>query len=97
VVLTVAFATFLVTSLDRLAWANANLLAGKSLGIQVAALGVFVTAFYVGYVSASAVGGFVADRIGPRRCFFLRWRRSRSPPSCSASHRRLSWASRCRG
>jgi sugar phosphate permease len=71
VVLAVAFAAFLVTFLDRLAWANANLFAGKSLGIPIAALGAFVTAFYVGYVSASALGGFVADRIGPRRMLFL--------------------------
>jgi sugar phosphate permease len=71
VVLGIAFAAFLVTFLDRLAWANANLLAGKSLGIPIAALGVFVTAFYIGYVAASALGGFVADRIGPRRMLVL--------------------------
>ena len=71
VVLAVAFAAFLVTFLDRLAWANANLSASKSLDISIAALGVFVTAFYAGYVSASALGGFVADRIGPRRMLFL--------------------------
>ncbi|WP_407174833.1 MFS transporter [Bradyrhizobium sp. STM 3562] len=71
VVLSVAFAAFFVTFLDRLAWANANLLASKSLQIPIAALGLFVTAFYVGYVSASALAGFVTDRIGPRLMLFL--------------------------
>jgi len=71
VVLAVAFAAFFITFLDRLAWANANLLASQSLQIPVAALGVFVTAFYVGYVSASALAGFVTDRIGARLMLFL--------------------------
>ncbi|OAF14864.1 hypothetical protein AYJ54_41345 [Bradyrhizobium centrolobii] len=61
----------LITFLDRLAWANANLLASKSLGLPLAELGVFVTAFYVGYVAANALAGFVTDRIGSRRMLFL--------------------------
>lgn len=71
VVLAVAFSAFLVTFLDRLAWATANLFAGKSLEIPIAALGVFVTAFYVGYVTASALAGFVTDRVGPRLMLFF--------------------------
>jgi len=71
VVLAVASSAFLVTFLDRLAWANANLLAGKSLEIPIAALGVFVTAFYVGYVIASALAGFVTDGVGPRLMLFF--------------------------
>jgi len=71
IVLAIAFAAFFATFLDRLAWASANLLASKSLGIPIAGLGTFVTAFYIGYVSASALTGFVTDRIGPRRILVL--------------------------
>jgi sugar phosphate permease len=71
VVLSVAFAAFFVTFLDRLAWASANLPASKSLEIPISALGVFVTAFYVGYVTASAFAGFVTDRVGPRLMLFF--------------------------
>lgn len=71
VVLSVAFAAFFITFLDRLAWANANLVASKSLALPIAALGVFVTAFYVGYVAASALAGFVTDRVGSRLMLFF--------------------------
>lgn len=71
VVLSVVFAAFLVTFLDRLAWANANLMASKSLDIPVATLGLYVTAFYTGYVIASGLAGFVTDRIGSRLMLFL--------------------------
>ncbi|WP_438451722.1 MFS transporter, partial [Listeria monocytogenes] len=40
---------------------------GHSLGISVAMLGAFVTAFYVGYVVANVGGGFLTDVIGGRR------------------------------
>jgi sugar phosphate permease len=71
IVLTIAFAAFFITFLDRLAWASANLFASQTLNIPIAALGVFVTAFYVGYVTASALAGFVTDRIGARLVLFL--------------------------
>jgi len=70
VVLSVVFAAFFVTFLDRLAWANANLIASKSLGIPIATLGVYVTTFYAGYVIASALAGFVTDRVGSRLMLF---------------------------
>ena len=54
-------------SFDRLAWANVSLLASKSIGVPLAALGAFVTAFYIGYVIANVLGGILTDRIGPRR------------------------------
>src|SRR5206468_6877040 len=47
-------------------WANVAVSVGESLGLTVAALGVFVTAFYVGYVSSNALGGFFVDRFGGR-------------------------------
>jgi len=71
VVLSVVFAAFLVTFLDRLAWANANLMASSSLDIPIATLGLYVTAFYTGYVIASGLAGFVTDRIGSRLMLFF--------------------------
>lgn len=71
VVLGIAFSAFFVTFLDRLAWANASLLASKSIGMPLAALGVFVTAFYAGYVVASALSGFATDRFGARLMLVL--------------------------
>ena len=57
VVLLVAWLSFLISFIDRLTWANVAVSAGSSLGMSVAELGVFVTAFYVGYVICNALGG----------------------------------------
>lgn len=66
VILFVCWLTFLVSFLDRLTWANVAVSVGTSLGLPVAALGVFVTAFYAGYVACNVAGGFLSDRIGGR-------------------------------
>ena len=66
VILFATWVAFLLTFVDRLAWANVAVSAGESLGLAVAALGVFVTAFYVGYVTSNAMGGFFVDRFGGR-------------------------------
>jgi len=71
VVLSVVFTAFFATFLDRLAWANANLMASKSLDIPIATLGAYVTTFYAGYVIASALAGFVTDRVGSRLMLFF--------------------------
>lgn len=57
---------FLISFVDRLAWPSVAASVSQSLALPVAALGVFVTAFYVGYVLSNAVGGFATDRLGPR-------------------------------
>jgi MFS family permease len=54
------------TFVDRLAWGSAAISASASLGLPLMALGVFVTAFFCGYVIANAVGGFLTDRVGGR-------------------------------
>ena len=54
VILFIAWIAFLLSFIDRLAWANVAVTASESLGFTVAALGVFVTAFYVGYVASNA-------------------------------------------
>lgn len=66
VMLGAVWLAFLVSFVDRLAWPSVSASVGQSLGLPVAALGVFVTGFYIGYVASNAIGGFVTDRIGPR-------------------------------
>ncbi|SDR53134.1 Sugar phosphate permease [Rhizobiales bacterium GAS191] len=66
VILFLAWASFLISFVDRLAWGNVSIPVGGALGMPVAALGVFVTAFYAGYVAANAFGGFGSDWLGPR-------------------------------
>jgi sugar phosphate permease len=65
-ILFAAWASFLISFIDRLAWGNVAMPVGQALGVQVATLGVFVTAFYVGYVISNFVGGFGSDWLGPR-------------------------------
>jgi sugar phosphate permease len=66
IVLLIAWLSFLISFIDRLTWANVAVSAGSSLGLSVAELGVFVTAFYVGYVICNALGGVASDRVGGR-------------------------------
>ncbi len=66
VILALAWLTFLLSFVDRLAWGNVSISVGQALGMPVAALGIFVTAFYVGYVVANFIGGFGSDWFGPR-------------------------------
>ncbi len=65
-ILLVAWAAFLMSFADRLAWGNAASAVGASLSLPLAALGVFVTAFYAGYVASNVLAGFAADWAGPR-------------------------------
>jgi len=65
-ILFVCFLTFLVSFIDRLTWANVAVPVSLSLGLPVAALGIFVTAFYAGYVICNALGGMASDRLGGR-------------------------------
>ena len=65
-ILAVAWAAFLMSFADRLAWASAASAVSASLGLPLAALGVFVTAFYVGYVLSNLLAGFAGDWFGPR-------------------------------
>jgi sugar phosphate permease len=66
VILFIAWISFLISFVDRLAWGNVAISVGQSLGMPVAALGIFVTAFYVGYVAANFIGGFSSDWFGSR-------------------------------
>jgi sugar phosphate permease len=66
VVLGTAWLALLTSFVDRLAWASVALTVGHALALPIATLGVFVTAFYFGYVLANALGGMASDWLGPR-------------------------------
>lgn len=64
--LTVCWLAFMVTSVDRSVWGPAAPSVGAALGVPLAALGIFATAYYVGYVVTNFLGGVASDWIGPR-------------------------------
>lgn len=65
-VLGLAWLALLVSFVDRLAWSNVASSVGHDFQLPVGALGVFVTAFYTGYVASNLLGGLASDRVGPR-------------------------------
>jgi sugar phosphate permease len=66
VVLLLCWASFTMTSVDRSTWGPASAAVGEALGVPLAGLGGFATAYYVGYVVSNAFGGVLADRLGGR-------------------------------
>jgi sugar phosphate permease len=70
-ILLLVWGAFLLSGVDRIAWASVAASAGHSLGIEVAMLGAFVTAFYIGYVLANVLGGFATDAVGGRAMLVL--------------------------
>lgn len=66
VVLLLCWASLTMTSVDRSTWGPASLQAGEALGVSLAGLGAFATAYYVGYVLSNIGGGMLGDRIGSR-------------------------------
>jgi sugar phosphate permease len=66
IILVLCWAAFSMTSIDRATWGPAAGAVGKDLGVAIAALGLFATTYYVGYVLSTALGGFLADWLGPR-------------------------------
>jgi len=66
-----AWGALLLTFVDRLAWSSVAITVGHTLAIPLAALGVFVTAFYIGYVLSNVAGGIATDVLGPRRTLAL--------------------------
>ena len=65
-ILLIAWAAFLMSFADRLAWANASTAVAASLSLSLASLGTFVTAFYIGYVISNVCAGLLGDWLGPR-------------------------------
>lgn len=66
VVLMAAWLSFTLTSVDRSTWGPASIFVGESLGVPLASLGVFATAYYIGYVVSNAFSGFLSDAVGGR-------------------------------
>src|SRR5260370_1373487 len=62
--LVVTWGPLVVSSIYGWEWSNGAVAVGASLGMARAALGVFVIAFYVGYVADNAIGGFFTDLLG---------------------------------
>lgn len=67
IILIIAWICLLMTFIVRLAWSNVAVTVGSKLNIPIIVLGIFVTAFYIGYVAANALGGFISDKFGPRK------------------------------
>lgn len=65
-VLTLCWAAFTMTSVDRATWGPAAGSVGEDLGVAIAGLGLFATTYYIGYVISTAAGGFIADWVGAR-------------------------------
>lgn len=61
-----SWAAFTASSVDRAAWGPSSQAVGHYFGVTLTQLGVFATAYYVGNVVSTAVGGFIADWIGSR-------------------------------
>ncbi|RVW02446.1 MFS transporter [Rhodococcus spongiicola] len=57
---------FTMTSVDRSTWGPASVFVGEDLGVPLASLGVFATAYYIGYVCSNAMTGVLSDRFGGR-------------------------------
>lgn len=66
VILLVSWAAFTMTSVDRSTWGPASASVGESLAVPLAALGIFATAYYIGYVLSNLGGGVLVDWLGGR-------------------------------
>jgi sugar phosphate permease len=69
-ILLAAWMAYLTTICLRLIWTNVSGKAAGSYGLSLEALGVFLTAFYAGYVVSLATTGLLIDRFGARRTLF---------------------------
>src|SRR4051812_3495757 len=66
VVLLLCWASFTMTSVDRSTWGPASSAVSDSWQVPLAALGIFATCYYIGYVVSNAAGGFLTDWFGSR-------------------------------
>lgn len=66
VILILAWLAFTMTAVDRSTWGPASVSVADHLGVSLAALGVFATGYYIGYVISNAAGGLLTDWLGPR-------------------------------
>lgn len=66
VVLLLCWAGFTMTSVDRSTWGPVAAAVSESWHVPLAALGIFATCYYIGYVISNAAGGFLTDWLGSR-------------------------------
>ncbi|MFD9664966.1 nitrate/nitrite transporter [Rhodococcus sp. NPDC059968] len=66
VVLGLCWLALVLTSVDRSTWGPASVFVGEDLGVPLASLGTFATAYYIGYVLSNAGNGFLTDWVGGR-------------------------------
>jgi sugar phosphate permease len=66
IILLFAWTALTLSTVCRLAYGTLAISVGQSLALPLAALGVFVSAFHVGYVLSNVIGGVTTDRIGGR-------------------------------
>jgi nitrate/nitrite transporter NarK len=66
IILALAWAALTISTICRLAWGTVAISISQSLGLPIAALGTFVTAFYIGYVASNVLGGLATDVVGGR-------------------------------
>jgi len=71
IILLMVWFGFLLSFVDRLIWTSVGSSASSSFGLPLAALGSFVSAFYVGYVGSNLLTGLASDRLGPRLTLML--------------------------
>jgi len=67
IILVLAWLALLLSFADRLVWSSIAPSVSAAQGLPLAALGVFASAFFAGYVVSNVVGGMIADRQGSRR------------------------------
>jgi len=65
-ILFLAWACYLMSSVDRFAWGALSLLSLEELKLTLPQAGTFVTAYFVGYLVSNCIGGVLTDRFGPR-------------------------------
>lgn len=65
-VLTILCGTYLLCYLDRMVMASTIPFIAKDLHLSATAMGVVLSAFFVGYALMQIPGGVLADRLGPR-------------------------------
>jgi len=65
-VLAICWVAFTMTSVDRSTWGPASTAVSESLHVPLAALGVFATGYYLGYLISNAGGGVLVDWLGAR-------------------------------
>src|SRR5207302_11478567 len=66
VVLLLCWASFTMTSVGRSTWGPASAAVSDSWHVPLAALGIFATCYYIGYVISNAANGFLTDWLGSR-------------------------------